>query len=66
MGSTQKIGYVRVSTVDQHTDRQLSGLVLDRVVTEYTSGKNVDDRPALNDMLTFIREGDDVYVHSMD
>ena len=66
MGNTQKIGYVRVSTVDQHTDRQLSGLVLDRVFTEHASGKNVGDRPALNEMLAFIREGDDVYVHSMD
>ena len=66
MGNTQKIGYVRVSTVDQNTDRQLSGLVLDRVFTEHASGKNVGGRPALNEMLAFIREGDDVYVHSMD
>ena len=66
MANTQKIGYVRVSTVDQNIDRQLSGLVLDRVFTEHASGKNVGDRPALNEMLSFIREGDDVYVHSMD
>ena len=66
MGNTQKIGYVRVSTADQNIDRQLSGLVLDRVFTEHASGKNVGDRPALNEMLAFIREGDDVYVHSMD
>ena len=66
MGNTQKIGYVRVSTADQNIDRQLSGLVLDRVFTEHASGKNVGGRPALNEMLTFIREGDDVYVHSMD
>ena len=66
MANTQKIGYVRVSTVDQNIDRQLSGLVLDRVFTEHASGKNVGGRPALNEMLSFIREGDDVYVHSMD
>ena len=66
MGNTQKIGYVRVSTVDQHIDRQLAGMELDRVFTEHASGKNVGDRPALNEMLAFIREGDDVYVHSMD
>ena len=66
MGNTQKIGYIRVSTVDQNTDRQLSSLQLDRIFTEYASGKNIGDRPALNEMLAFIREGDDVYVHSMD
>lgn len=66
MGNTQKIGYVRVSTVDQHTDRQLSGLELDRMFTERASGKNVGDRPALQEMIAFIREGDEVYVHSMD
>ena len=66
MSNTQRIGYVRVSTVDQHTDRQLSDLQLDRVFIEHASGKNVGDRPALNEMLAFIREGDDVYVHSMD
>ena len=66
MRNTQKIGYVRVSTVDQHTDRQLSDLALDRIFTEHASGKNVGDRPALQEMLAFIREGDEVYVHSMD
>ena len=66
MGNTQKIGYIRVSTVDQNTDRQLSSLQLDRIFTEHASGKNIGDRPALNEMLAFIREGDDVYVHSMD
>ena len=54
MANTQKIGYVRVSTVDQNIDRQLSGLVLDRVFTEHASGKNVGGRPALNEMLSFI------------
>ena len=43
MGNTQKIGYVRVSTVDQHIDRQLAGMELDRVFTEHASGKNVGD-----------------------
>ncbi|MBR2960533.1 MAG: recombinase family protein [Burkholderiaceae bacterium] len=66
MGNTQKIGYVRVSTIDQNTDRQLADMELDRVFTEHASGKNVGDRPALNEMLAFIRDGDDVYVHSMD
>jgi DNA invertase Pin-like site-specific DNA recombinase len=66
MSKSQRIGYIRVSTVDQNTDRQLSGLELDRVFTEHASGKNVGERPALQQMITFIRDGDDVYVHSMD
>lgn len=66
MGNTQKIGYIRVSTVDQHTDRQLSELKLDRIFTEHASGKDVGGRPALQEMIAFIRDGDEVYVHSMD
>ena len=66
MGNVQKIGYVRVSTVEQHTDRQLAGLSLDRIFIERASGKNAGNRPALNEMISFIRDGDEVYVHSMD
>ena len=61
----QKIGYVRVSTVDQNTDRQLEGIELDKVFTDKASGKDVN-RPQLTAMLQFIREGDTVYVHSLD
>lgn len=61
----QKIGYIRVSSQDQNTDRQLEGLVLDRVFTDKVSGKSTD-RPALQEMLRFVREGDHLHVHSMD
>lgn len=61
----QKIGYVRVSTADQNTDRQLDGMILDRVFTDKLSGKNVD-RPQLTEMLAYARDGDVVFVHSMD
>ncbi len=61
----QKIGYVRVSTTDQNTERQLDGLKLDRVFTDKISGKSVD-RPHLQEMLRFVREGDHLFVHSMD
>lgn len=61
----QAIGYMRVSTVDQNTQRQLEGIQLDRVFEDKASGKDTK-RPALGDLLQFVREGDTVIVHSMD
>lgn len=66
MGSSAKIGYVRVSTVEQNSARQLVGINLDRVFEEKVSAKNISNRPVLREMLCFIRDGDDLYVHSMD
>ena len=66
MGSSAKIGYVRVSTVEQNSARQLVGITLDRVFEEKVSAKNISNRPVLREMLGFIRDGDDLYVHSMD
>lgn len=63
--SGQKIGYVRVSSVDQNDARQLDGLVLDKIFTDKASGKDVH-RPQLQALLSHVREGDHVYVHSMD
>ena len=61
----QRVGYVRVSAFDQNVDRQLEGVALDKVFTDKASGKDVD-RPQLEAMLSFVREGDIVVVHSMD
>lgn len=61
----QKIGYVRVSSTDQNTERQLEGLTMDRLFTDKVSGKSTD-RPQLQEMLRFVRDGDHLYVHSMD
>lgn len=61
----QKIGYIRVSSTDQNTERQLDGLELDRTFTDKVSGKSTD-RPQLQEMLRFVREGDHLLVHSMD
>ena|GEM_PF-4222043 len=41
----QRVGYVRVSTCAQNTDRQLEGMLLDEVFTDKASGKDVK-RPA--------------------
>ncbi|MGJ9401912.1 recombinase family protein [Arthrobacter sp. KK5.5] len=62
---SQRIGYVRVSTLDQNEQRQLEGEVLDRVFTDKASGKDAE-RPQLGEMVRFAREGDAVVVHSMD
>ena len=61
----QRIGYVRVSSVEQNTDRQLEGLELARTFTDKASGKDTQ-RPELEQLLKFVREGDTVVVHSMD
>lgn len=64
-GKGQRIGYVRVSSLDQNTERQLDGVPLDRVFTDKLSGKDMA-RPELEAMLQFVREGDTLIVHSMD
>src|ERR1700758_102922 len=61
----QRIGYLRVSTVDQNTDRQLDGVELDKVFTDKASGKDTN-RPELGRALDYVRDGDTLLVHSMD
>lgn len=61
----QRIGYVRVSTFDQNPERQLEKSLVDRVFTDKASGKDTR-RPQLEALLSFVREGDTVVVHSMD
>jgi DNA invertase Pin-like site-specific DNA recombinase len=59
----QRIGYVRVSTLDQNEKRQLEGQILDRVFTDKASGRDTA-RPELTELLRFARNGDTVVVHS--
>lgn len=61
----QRLGYVRVSTLDQNDQRQLEGQTLDQVFTDQASGKNTQ-RPKLEELIRFARAGDTVVVHSMD
>ena len=61
----QRIGYVRVSTFEQNTDRQLDGIQLDETFTDKASGKDTA-RPQLDALLKFARRGDTVLIHSMD
>jgi DNA invertase Pin-like site-specific DNA recombinase len=60
-----QVGYVRVSSLDQNTDRQLDGIALDKTFTDRCSGKDTK-RPQLALALDFLREGDTLVVHSMD
>lgn len=61
----QRVGYVRVSTFEQNVERQLEGVTLDRTFTDKASGKDTK-RPQLDALLSFVRSGDTVVVHSMD
>lgn len=61
-----RIGYIRVSSADQNTDRQLDGEQLTVTFTDKASGKNTD-RPQLQALLAGNwPEGSVVVVHSMD
>lgn len=61
----KRIAYVRVSTYDQNPDRQLEQIKADKIFTDNASGKDTK-RPALSELLNYIREGDTLVVHSMD
>jgi DNA invertase Pin-like site-specific DNA recombinase len=65
MSRVQRIGYIRVSTLDQRTERQLEGIEVDRTFTDRASGKDTQ-RPQLKAALEYARDGDTVLVHSMD
>ena len=62
--SWQSVAYVRVSTIEQNDERQREALRkhhIDKWFIEKASGKNAD-RPQLQAMLDYIRDGDTVYV----
>jgi DNA invertase Pin-like site-specific DNA recombinase len=62
----QRVGYIRVSSLDQNPDRQLEGIDdLDRVFTDRASGKDIV-RPQLEALVRFVRDGDTIVVHSLD
>jgi DNA invertase Pin-like site-specific DNA recombinase len=62
---SKKLGYVRVSSFDQNHERQLEGVNADKVFSDKCSGKDTN-RPALQGLLEYAREGDTVVVHSLD
>ncbi len=60
-----QIGYIRVSSLDQNTERQLTGITLDRVFEDKASAKDTK-RPQLKACLDYLRDGDTLIVHSID
>lgn len=61
----QRIGYARVSTLDQNPDRQLDNVEVSRMFIDKASGKDTK-RPQYEALMGFVRAGDTVVVHSMD
>lgn len=61
----QVVGYVRVSSLDQKTDRQLDGIDADMIFEDKASGKS-SQRPQLKACLTYLRPGDKLVVWSID
>ena len=62
-----KIGYVRVSTVEQNEIRQevlMKELGVERIYIDKASGRNMK-RPQLEEMMNFMREGDVIVVESI-
>ena len=62
------IAYVRVSTIEQNEARQVEALKqydIERWYKEKVSAKDTN-RPKLQEMLSFVREGDTIYIHSFD
>jgi len=61
----KRVGYVRVSSVDQNTVRQLDGVTVDKTFTDRASGKDTN-RPQLKAAMEYLRDGDVLVCHSMD
>ncbi len=62
-----ELAYIRVSTVEQNTERQLSGcgITFDKVYEDKASGGSTN-RPELAKLMDYAREGDTIHVHSID
>lgn len=63
-----KIGYARVSTEEQNLDLQIDTLKesgCEKIYTDKASGRK-EQRPGLNDMLTYVRPGDVIVTWKLD
>jgi DNA invertase Pin-like site-specific DNA recombinase len=61
----QRIGYIRVSSLEQNSSRQLEGIELDNIYEDKISAKDTN-RPGLQSMMSYVQQHDVVIVHSMD
>lgn len=62
---SKQLGYKRVSSIDQNEDRQLDGIALDKVYIDKMTG-SVRERPQLDALIDYARDGDTIHVHSID
>ena len=62
--SGKQIGYIRVSTIAQNTERQLNEIPLDETFTDKCSGKDTN-RLALKGLIKFVRKDDTINVHEI-
>ena len=61
-----KVGYVRVSTIDQNPARQealLNEMGVEKIFMDKSSGKDID-RTNFKKMMAFIRDGDELIIES--
>lgn len=65
MAKGKLIGYIRVSTIEQNECRQLESVKVDKLFIDKASGKD-SERPQLNLLIDYVRDGDTVVVHSLD
>ncbi|HEX4044681.1 MAG TPA: recombinase family protein [Gammaproteobacteria bacterium] len=63
--SNQHVGYIRISTASQNDVRQLDGISLDKEFRDVSSGA-AHSRPVLDSCIEYVREGDTLYIDSID
>ncbi|OBT04763.1 resolvase [Shewanella sp. UCD-FRSSP16_17] len=61
---SQKLAYIRVSTVEQNLERQLHSMSFDKVFEDKCSGKD-SNRKGLKELIDYAREGDEIFVHDI-
>ena len=62
--NTQSLAYIRVSTYEQNSARQLEGMEFDQVFEDKLSGKSIE-RPSLQSLIKHARKGDTVHCHDI-
>ncbi|UUW73640.1 recombinase family protein [Pseudomonas oryzihabitans] len=60
-----QVGYKQASSTDQNTFCQLDGVALNEVYEDQVNGATTE-RPALQEMLRYVRKGDTIHVHRID
>ncbi len=62
----KRIGYKRVSTLEQNPESQLIGIELDKIFVEIETGYSTTNRIQLKNLKEYVRDDDTVFVECMD